>query len=176
MEKKTYWRGVEGVEMLWHGEWADPELRYDNIVANCPTVEEELQYLASEEIDADDNCYEQKFTMWCQEHRTEVIDAIYINQTAESRRYNFFDALDGGAIIYEDPLLIDGLFIKEVRLDDECRMWIRTIDDVDHELEQKSVFDKHTREFVNYYGDFDTESTLIIAHAEQMYGAWRWAD
>lgn len=174
MEKKTYWRGVEGVEMLWHGEWADPELRYDNIVASSVEVEEDLY--SQWESEQEETGEYIDFSLWCQEHRGEVIDIIYLCQRYDSKRYNFFDALDCGAIIYEDPILIDGLFIKEVRLDDECRMWIRTIDDVDHELEQKSVFDKHTREFVNYYGDFDTESTLIIAHAEQMYGAWRWAD
>ena len=172
MEKKTYWRGVEGVEMLWHGEWADPELRYDNIVANCPTVEEELQYLASEEIDADDNCYEQKFTMWCQEHRTEVIDAIYMNQTAESRRYNFFDALDGDGICLHEPIVVNNLWIYQISMDEECRMWLCTLDDVWNELEQVSEYDHRRREFVRYYGGSSTEITLINGYAEQCYGVW----
>lgn len=173
MKQRDYWRGVEGIDFLWHGEWADPELRYGNIVANGAEVEMDLQAVACEEIDADDSCFEEKFTMWCREHRNDVIESIYLHQTYDSRRYNFFDALDGGTVTYADPILIDGMFVCEVRLDDECRMWIRTIDSEERELEQTSTFDKRSREFVRYYGDFETEATLIDAHHEQVYGEWR---
>ena len=169
--KKNFWRGVEGVEFLWHGEWADPELRYGNIVANCHTVEDELHYDASEELPEDD-AYGDEFSKWCQEHREDVIKAIYENQTAESKRYNFYDALDGGEIVYEDPIVINGLFINEVRLDEECRMWIRTVDDWWHELEQVNVYDSRRREFLRYYGGAQTEIELINAHAAQCYGEW----
>lgn len=172
MEKKTYWRGVEGVEFLWHGEWVDPELRYDNIVANCTEVEMELQAIADEEIDGDSNRYEELFTMWCRNNRVEVIKAIYIYQTAESKRYNFFDALDGGAIDFADPIIIEGIWVNHVYMDEDCRMWLRTIDDVDHELEQVNEWDSRRREFVRFYGGAAAEIELINAYAEQCYGVW----
>lgn len=171
MEKKTYWRGVEGVEMIWHGEWADPELRYDNIVANCPTVEDDLIAMSCDEL-AVDNRFEENLTMWCQEHRTEVINAIYMNQTAESRRYNFFDALDGDGICLHEPIVVNNLWIYKISMDEDCRMWLCTLDDVWHELEQVSEWDKHRREFVRYYGGSSTEITIINGYAEQCYGVW----
>lgn len=123
MEQKEFWRGVEGVEFIWHGEWADPELRYGNIVANCVEVENDLQAYTIGEI-PDDDRYEERFTMWCRENRTEVIDSIYLHQTPENARYNFYDALDGGEIEYADPIRIDDHFVTRVRIDEDCRMWL----------------------------------------------------
>lgn len=171
MEQKEFWRGVEGVGFIWHGEWADPELRYGNIVANCVEVEMDLQAYTIGEI-PDDDRYEERLTMWCREHRVEVIATMYLCERYSSKRCNFFDALDGGEIVFEDAIVIDGIFVKGISLDEDCRMWLHTIDDTLCELEQVSEFDKHSREFVRYYGGFETESALILAHAEQRFDQW----
>ena len=39
MEKQMY-RGISDVYILWHGEWADPELSYQGKVVNYWDVEE----------------------------------------------------------------------------------------------------------------------------------------
>ena len=37
--KKPGWMGCENIEMIWHGEWSDPELEYNGSVANYWDVE-----------------------------------------------------------------------------------------------------------------------------------------
>lgn len=67
---KIWWRGIEGVEMIWHGEWADPELTYKGVVKNYYDVEDPLFELAEEEgVDTDDN---EAFNDWLKEHKEEV--------------------------------------------------------------------------------------------------------
>ena len=172
--KKNFWRGVEGVELLWHGEWSDPELRYGNIVANCTYVEEYLETCWMDDVDNDmEHPYWDKFSEWCQDHREDVIGEIYLNQCYDSKRYNFFDALDGGEIEFEDAIVVDGLYVKSVFMDEDCRMWVRDIDDVEYEIRQVSEYDKYRREFVRYYGGHDAEMCLIEAYAEQCYGEWK---
>lgn len=31
---KNYWCGIRGVYQIWHGQWADPEVRYKNYICN----------------------------------------------------------------------------------------------------------------------------------------------
>ena len=88
MEKKTFWRGVEGVEFLWHGEWADPELRYGNVVANVVDVEECLSSSFEEAMDIEDTWegkHEEEFSQYCRDNRDEVIEYIYSGQTVQNR-------------------------------------------------------------------------------------------
>ena len=88
MEKKTFWRGVEGVEFLWHGEWADPELRYGNVVANIVDVEECLSSSFEEAMgieDTWDGKHEEEFSQYCRDNRDEVIEYIYSGQTVQNR-------------------------------------------------------------------------------------------
>lgn len=40
--KDNNWYGVPGIRMIWHGEWADPELECDGYVANYYDVENYL--------------------------------------------------------------------------------------------------------------------------------------
>lgn len=76
--KPDYFRGVEGVEMIWHGEWSDPELRYDGYVANYWKVEDALYADCKQDeaygpgvADSEDG-----FNKYCQEHRNDVIEYV----------------------------------------------------------------------------------------------------
>lgn len=73
--KPEYFRGVEGVEMIWHGEWADPELRYGDYVANYWTVEDAMYQACKEEFGADADS-DEVFNKYCQDHRDDVIEYI----------------------------------------------------------------------------------------------------
>ena len=50
------WMGIPGVHMIWHGEWADPEIEHDGVIANYVDVEENLRYEAENAgVNADDD-------------------------------------------------------------------------------------------------------------------------
>ena len=83
MEKKSYWRGVEGVTMIWHGEWSDPELEHDGKVANYWDVEntmwERYKDLARSEGYTEDELNElgeAGFNKYCQKYKDEVYELI----------------------------------------------------------------------------------------------------
>lgn len=74
VKKRNDWRGVPGVKMIWHGEWADPELEYDGMTVNYYDVEESLYEYAKElGINADDD-YE--FNEWLQSNPDTVYNEI----------------------------------------------------------------------------------------------------
>ncbi len=59
MAKNNYWYEIEGVEFIWHGEWADPELyseKYDCIV-NSVDVEEYFYNNFKEEVGDEINAW-----------------------------------------------------------------------------------------------------------------------
>ena len=68
------WRGVPGVRMDWHGEWADPELEYNGMRANYWDVENSMYDWAKEDgIDAEND---NEFNKYCQEHAHDVYEYI----------------------------------------------------------------------------------------------------
>ncbi len=186
MEKKTYWRGVEGVEMLWHGEWADPELRYDNIVANLPSVEDELAFIVeglNEWDDVWDGTHEEEFSQWCRENPYEVIQQIYNMQSYESKRYCFFDRLDGDSVVFDKPILtkcwMGQVLVSELFFDEEYNLIARLTHDLHgapHALYTDVVIPySHKwkgREVFVVYGDEEFENALIEAYAEQCNRHW----
>lgn len=40
----NFWYGIPDVEFIWHGEWADPELRYGGIVSKSANDLEDFLY------------------------------------------------------------------------------------------------------------------------------------
>ena len=40
--KKNYYRGIRGIEFIWHGETPDPELSYQGKVVNYYDVEDTI--------------------------------------------------------------------------------------------------------------------------------------
>ena len=99
MDKKTFWRGVEGVELIDHGNWSDAELRYKKMVANSYYVEESLSSWFEEEKGVEDTWdgnHEEEFSQFCRENRGEVIETIAQYQTIDSRydaTYSLWDEI-----------------------------------------------------------------------------------
>lgn len=77
----NFWRGVPGVTMIWHGEWADPELEYEGRIANYWDIEDAMYEWATEDgvnVDSDED-----FNKYCQEHDYDVY-ALFDNYPIES--------------------------------------------------------------------------------------------
>ena len=77
--KNNYYRGIRGVNLIWHGEWADPELSYKGKVVNYYAVEDTIWDEYKDERHAkgvktpdDDNA----FTKYCQQHAADVKQLI----------------------------------------------------------------------------------------------------
>ena len=66
--------GIDDVKYISHGEWADPELEYDGIVANYWDVEDYLVDLAKEEgVNTDDD---DEYSKWVIKNADEVRYAV----------------------------------------------------------------------------------------------------
>lgn len=81
MEKKKYWRGVQGVTMIWHGEWSDPELEYEGNVANYWQIEDSMWESYKEVcMSADFYHYSEdddsEFNRYCQDYAEDVYELI----------------------------------------------------------------------------------------------------
>ena len=68
------WRGVPGVEMIWHGEWSDPELEYEGNRRNYWDVEDAMYEWAKE--DGIDTENDEEFNRYCQEHAYDVYECF----------------------------------------------------------------------------------------------------
>lgn len=69
------WYGTKEIEMIWHGEWADPELKVDERVANYWDVEQYCVDCCKEEgIDYNNDS---AFGEWVRNHESEICDVIY---------------------------------------------------------------------------------------------------
>ena len=67
-------RGCDNIEMVWHGEWADPELKCNGYIANYYEIEDAVYEWAKEEgIDADND---DEFSQFCIENQAEIEDMI----------------------------------------------------------------------------------------------------
>ena len=66
------YRGCKNVKLIYHGEWADPELKYRNYIANYNDIEEETNYPDNPSNKEVDNA----FTEYVKENENEVISLI----------------------------------------------------------------------------------------------------
>ena len=74
MKKNNYYRGIRGIEFIWHGETSDPELSYQGKVVNYYDVEDTIwQEYKEDGHDSDD---EEEFTKYCQSHEAEIKQLI----------------------------------------------------------------------------------------------------
>lgn len=76
-----FFRGVEGVELIFNGEQSDPELQYEDKIANYWSVENDLWKSFLDETghsdsESGDKEVENEFDEWCQNHRDEVINTV----------------------------------------------------------------------------------------------------
>ena len=47
---KNYWCGIRGVYQIWHGQWADPEVRYKNYICNEWDLQESMYITMKDRI------------------------------------------------------------------------------------------------------------------------------
>lgn len=74
MKKNNYYRGIRGIEFIWHGATPDPELSYNGITVNYYDVEDTIwQEYKEDGHDPDD---EEEFTRYCQSHEAEIKQLI----------------------------------------------------------------------------------------------------
>ena len=74
MKRNNYYRGIKGIEFIWHGSTPDPELSYQGKVVNYYDVENTIWEEYKEDgHDPDD---EEKFTQYCQRHEAEIKQLI----------------------------------------------------------------------------------------------------
>ena len=73
--KHPNYRGTENVELIWHGEWSDPELRYDGKLFNYWDIEDALWDMYCEgigmeriEVEKDMDAHEDSFDKYAQEN------------------------------------------------------------------------------------------------------------
>ena len=75
MNKKkdtNWWMGIEGIEMIWHGTQADPELVYQGIYKNYWEIENTIYQECKEDfgqIYAEDDDF---FQHYCQKHAEDI--------------------------------------------------------------------------------------------------------
>ena len=84
MKKNNYYRGIRGIEFIWHGATPDPELSYQGKVVNYYDVEDTIWQEYKEEGHNPDD--EEEFTKYCQSHEAEIKQLIL--DIYESGKYN----------------------------------------------------------------------------------------
>lgn len=116
-KKNEFWRGVEGVTMIDHGEWSDPELRFGNVVCGYYEVEDTMWWKFMYEVNPanPDDC-DDEFNKFCCENRDLVIELIYDCQAPDNRWYltEYMMEAVNDEINYEQEELL-----KEVAWDDD---------------------------------------------------------
>ena len=76
-QENNSWRGCPNIQMIWHGNWNDPELIADGYVANYWTIENSMWHDFLEETgykdsDSDNPEVEAKFNQYVQDHEDDV--------------------------------------------------------------------------------------------------------
>ena len=72
---EKYFYGVDGVEFIWHGEWADPEVRYNGHTYNYYDLEDSLLSTYREEHPEDKN--DTGFDDWVSANPDETYNILY---------------------------------------------------------------------------------------------------
>lgn len=90
------WYGIDGIKFIYHNEWADPEIEYDNKLFNSHDVEDACWEDYNEDCKEDGTePTEEGFAKWMKEHDYIVFD--YIDNLIESGNYkDLSDDIDEG--------------------------------------------------------------------------------
>ena len=86
------YRGVQEIEFIWHGEWADPELEYKDKTFNYWDVEDALWQDFKEEGGAEDD--EEAFDKYVQAHAVDMLDD-WLAADAEANQENVEEGCKG---------------------------------------------------------------------------------
>ena len=74
---KQMYRGIGDVHILWHGEWADPELEYNGMVVNYRYVEDAMYSNFQYECEMNHTDHRAiSFTRYCMDRAEQVRQLI----------------------------------------------------------------------------------------------------
>lgn len=168
MKKQVWWRGVEGVTVIDHGEWSDPELKYGNIVSQHFGVEEDLSNWFEEETgvkDTWDGNHEEQFDQWCQENREQVIELIAQYQQGDNKyelTFRMWDEILEEFSQDEYNYMLASLKYKKCKLND--------MEDFGARMEK--IIDEYTERNELAYGWWKYDySTICTATRSFLHGA-----
>jgi hypothetical protein len=75
MNKKkdtNWWMGIEGIEMIWHGTQADPELVYKGISKNYWEIENTIYQECKEDFGKVNAENDDFFQIYCKDHADDI--------------------------------------------------------------------------------------------------------
>ena len=71
-KQKSWWMGIEGIEMIWHGEWSDPKLTYRGIRKNYWEIENTVYQECKEDFGPENAEDDNFFKIYCQKHAEDI--------------------------------------------------------------------------------------------------------
>jgi len=75
-ETKNFY-GLDGIEFIWHGEWADPEVEYEGRRFNYYDLEDPLWEIFREERETEcQPVNEDEFPGWVRQNRALAIEIL----------------------------------------------------------------------------------------------------
>lgn len=93
--QKKWWRGVPNVRMTWHGEYSDPELEYNGIVANYYDIEDTLYEDFKKETGYktpdDEEETDDMFDNWLSDNKYRVYELFDSYKTKEEEDNDYTD-------------------------------------------------------------------------------------
>lgn len=93
-----YWYGIEGIYLIWHGEWSDPEIEYNGVKINVHDVEDAMWSIYQAQIEdgelkADVNS-DEDFEKFMLDNSSEVISLFCEAVENGDGDYPSFEAAD----------------------------------------------------------------------------------
>ena len=71
--KAPLWYGIEGIHLIWHGEWSDPELLYKGKLFNYWDIDEGMYSIFQEETGLNDT---DEYNEWMTNNKETVINYL----------------------------------------------------------------------------------------------------
>lgn len=85
--QEKWWRGVPNVRMIWHGDYADPELVYNGVIASYYDIEDTLYEDFKEETgyktSDDEEETDEAFDNWLSDNKYRVYELFDSYKTKE---------------------------------------------------------------------------------------------
>lgn len=71
MAKYVYWYGIKGLRLIYHGDWADPEISYCGFKVNYWDIEDYAYQMFKEDHPGEED-NEELFAKYCRDHQKEL--------------------------------------------------------------------------------------------------------
>lgn len=80
-----YWYGIKPIRFIWRGEWADPDICYNQIVVNSYVVEDTMYEQYREYCQQEGQpCLEDGFAEYMRNNKHEIVKLIYQAHNTEN--------------------------------------------------------------------------------------------